>query len=44
MNLPSCALEGELDGRPTRIELSTADPFPLNHDRFSRVQDFPDVG
>ncbi|MFI5715933.1 DoxX family protein [Nocardia sp. NPDC051750] len=39
-------LEGELDGRPTRIELSSVDPgtFPLNHDRFHWVQDFPNAG
>ncbi|WP_280401351.1 DoxX family protein [Nocardia carnea] len=39
-------LEGILDGRPTRVELSAVDPgtFPLNHDRFHWVQDFPDLG
>lgn len=39
-------LEGELDGRPTRIELSAVDPgtFPLNQDRFHWVQDFPNAG
>ncbi|MBF6351275.1 MULTISPECIES: DoxX family protein [Nocardia] len=39
-------LEGELDGRPTRIELSAVDPgaFPLNGDGFHWVQDYPSAG
>ena len=39
-------LEGELDGRPTRIELSAVDPgsFPLNGAGFHWVQDFPNAG
>ncbi|WP_280434353.1 DoxX family protein [Nocardia carnea] len=39
-------LEGELDGRPTRIELSAVDPgtFPLNGDGFHWVQDYPNAG
>lgn len=39
-------LEGELDGRSTRIEFSAVDPgsFPLNGERFHWVQDYPNAG